>query len=76
MQMVEGIANFRIREVPNDNYISVFACTTLTNTLQLNALGLCGEADLRGSYSGNNFTVNGSDVNDIDLTISVNIPQQ
>ena len=76
MQMVEGIANFRIREVPNDTYISVFACTTLTNTLQLNALGLCGEADLRGSYSGNNFTVNGSDVNDIDLTISVNIPQQ
>ena len=70
MQMVKGVANFRIREVPNDTYTEVFACTTLGDRLSFNASGICGPGDLRGDYPGGSFSVNGSDVTGVDFSIS------
>ena len=70
MQMERGVASFRIREVPNDTYTQVFACTTLADNLSFNNSGICGPGDLRGEYKGANFTVDGSDVTDINFSIS------
>lgn len=70
MQMEEGVANFRIREVPNDTYDEVFACTTLGDVLSFNDQGICGPGDLRGDYTGGSFRVSGSDVNGINLVIA------
>ena len=70
MQMERGVAAFRIREVPNDTYTQVFACTTLEDNLSFSDSGICGPGDLRGEYQGANFTVSGSDVTGINFSIS------
>ena len=70
MQMEEGVANFRIREVPNDTYDDVFACTTFGDVLSFTDEGICGPGDLRGDYTGGSFIVSGSDVSGINFTIA------
>ena len=67
-----GTANYRIRELPNDTYTEIFACTTLEDRLSFNDQGICGLAELEGQYL-NNIVINGSNVNDINFNINPNL---
>ena len=72
MQMTNGTANYRVRELPNDTYTEIFACTTLEDRLSFSDQGICGLAELEGQYL-NNIVINGSNVNDINFNINPNL---